>query len=87
MMVSQKEMNEILNQQFIWIVDNQINENHPPETKETYQRLQKLGFSEGDSKKLIAQCVGYEMFEIMKNKNIFNEKRFIKNLKNLPTEP
>ena len=68
-------------------VENQLAENNPPETKETFDRLVKQGISEEDAKIYIAQAVCVEVFDVMKNQNEFNEKRYLKNLKRLPKEP
>ena len=72
---------------FLEIVDNQIASNDPPETRQTFDRLTKSGWSQEDSKKLIAQCVAVELYSVMTKQEPFNEERFIKNLKNLPEEP
>ena len=81
------EENEIMREQIFQIIDNQINQNDPPETKETYQRLANLGYNDFEVKQLIGQCIASELFNIMKNKKPFNPERYIKNLKQLPKEP
>lgn len=80
-------MNDLLNQQFIEITNNQIAQNNPPETKATLARLMASGHSKADATKLIAQCVSIEIFEVMKSKSEFNLERFVKNLNNLPKLP
>lgn len=69
------------------VVDNQIRDNEPPETKETFERLMKEGYSELDSKKLIANVVSYELFGMLKRKEVYNADRYIKALKSLPKLP
>lgn len=81
------ESNEIVRKEILKIVDNQLKGNDPPETKQTYERLQKAGYDKSDAKKLIAQCVAVEIFNVLKHNESFNEKRFLKNLKHLPKEP
>jgi ribosomal protein S7 len=81
------EPNEILRAQMLSIVDNQLESNDPPETASTLERLINEGWTKDEAKQLIAQCVAYEMFGIIKNQEEFNENRFLKNLKNLPNEP
>lgn len=81
------ESNEILKKQFLQIVDNQIESNDPPETNETLKRLKEMGYSGKEAKILISQCVIVEIFDVMKHNKPFDEKRYIKNLKNLPKEP
>lgn len=69
------------------IIDNQMKQNDPPETRQTFNRLVEGGYSKIDAKKLIAQCVSVEVFNVFKHKQPFNEKRYLKNLKHLPEEP
>ena len=81
------QVNKILQQQIFEIIDNKIKSGDPVETKQTLARLIKSGYSETDAKKYIGQCVSVELFNIMKHQQPFDEKRFIKNLLNLPKEP
>ena len=81
------EDNEILREQLLEVVENQIRSNEPPETALTYERLISMGYSESDSQILIAQCLAVEMYLIMKHQKPFDEKRYTKNLENLPNEP
>ena len=79
--------NKVLHEQIIGIVANQIKDGKPPETKQTFDRLVKAGYSITDAKKYIGQCVAVEIFNIMKHKQPFDEKRYVQNLKNLPNKP
>ncbi len=81
------ESNEILREQFLEVVNNQIQSNNPPETNQTLKRLKEMGYSDIDAKMLIGQCVIVEIFDVIKQGKPFDEKRYIKNLKNLPKEP
>jgi hypothetical protein len=78
--------NKILHNEILKVVDNQIRAGNPPETKQTYDRLIKMGYSAIDAKKYIGQCLVLEMFDIMKHNQPFDEKRYVKNLLNLPKE-
>ena len=73
--------------QIFEIIKNQIKNNEPPETKITYSKLIELGFSEMETMKMIGQCVAVEIFEILKNKKPFDERRYIRNLDLLPQSP
>ena len=66
------------------VVDNQIRENDPPETKTTLQRLIKEGYSENDAKKLIAGVVVKVIDGMLKEKETYNQEQYIKALKSLP---
>lgn len=46
--------NKVLGATIINVVENQIRTNDPPETKQTYGRLLKLGISGTEAKKHIA---------------------------------
>jgi len=69
------------------VVENQLNGNNPPETKQTYNRLLEAGFSENEAKRLIGHVVSAEIFDIMKKKEPFNLERFVKALNKLPKMP
>jgi len=79
--------NEILRNQILEIITNQIKSNNPPETNLTLKRLKEMGYSDNDARMLIGQCVSVEIFDVFKHGKPFDEKRYIKNLKNLPKEP
>ena len=82
-----EEGNPILKKTFIKVVENQIRDNDPPETRETLERLKSEGISEEDAKLYIGQAVCIEVWDIMRNKGEFDMSRFLGNLKALPSEP
>ncbi|RJS73685.1 hypothetical protein CW713_00300 [Methanophagales archaeon] len=65
------------------VVGNQIRENNPPETKRTLDRLLKKGYSKGDAMKLLGRSVLGEIYKVLKNKEPFDEKKYIKALRKL----
>ena len=69
------------------VVDNQLKNNDPPETKQTYNKLIKEGFSESEAKQLIGCVVVAEIFDVLKKKETFNQERFVKALNKLPKLP
>ena len=71
----------------IEVVDNQIRENDPPETKHTYERLLSEGHSEKEAKRLIGCVVASEIFEVLKHQKEFDKERFVKALDKLPKMP
>jgi hypothetical protein len=79
--------NEILRDQIFEIIHNQMKGNNPPETKITYNRLIKKGYSDFETKQLIGQCIAVELFQVLKFKKPFDEIRYIRNLNNLPQKP
>jgi len=79
--------NENLREQIFEIIQNQIDENDPPETKTTYYRLRKEGFGDYETRQLIGQCLAVELYDVIKNKKPYNNERYINNLSALPNEP
>jgi len=65
------------------VVRNQIKNNEPPETKETLVRLMKAGNSRREAIRKIAAVVTEEIYDILKNKEVFNRERFVSKLKKL----
>jgi hypothetical protein len=72
---------------YVEVVENQIRDNDPPETRLTVERLKREGFTESDSKRLVATVIAAETFWIMKKQDEFNLKRFVYNLNRLPASP
>lgn len=81
------EVNENLRDQIFGIIENQIKANDPPETRITYDRLRKMGYSDFVAKQYIGQCIAVEIYGALKHKTPFDEKRYVENLQNLPKEP
>ena len=79
--------NPNLKESILEVVDNQLNSNDPPETRQTLDRLIKEGHSESKAKELIGTVVASEIFEVLKKKEPFNLSRFVAALNNLPKIP
>lgn len=69
------------------VVDNQITNDNPPETRQTYERLLREGISAYDAKSLIGSVVAVEIFEVLKRQEPFNPQRFVQALNRLPELP
>ena len=83
----EQEYNPLLREQFLEVVENQLEAKDPPETRETFDRLVSEGISEEDAKIYIAQAVCLEALSVLKHRHPFNLKRYVKNLNRLPKEP
>jgi hypothetical protein len=81
------ETNLKLRKEIFKIIENQIKNNDPPETLETFNKLKSRGYNDFEVKQLIGQCVAVEIYNVMKYKKPFDKERYIKNLNNLPKEP
>ncbi len=84
--MKRKDYNPRLQAAYLEIVDNQLRDNDPPETRQTFDRLRKLKIGARDAKILIASAIALETFEIMKHKKPFDQERFIRNLNKLPDQ-
>ena len=79
--------NPILKREILQVVDNQLKNLNPPETKQTYDRLIAGGISDQEARRLIACVVSSEIFDVLKKKQMFNRDRFVKALNELPKIP
>lgn len=71
---------------YLEVVENQLRDNNPPETRQTFERLRKEGFNEQDTKLLIASVIAAETYEMIKSGTVFNHDRFVRNLNRLPDQ-
>lgn len=69
------------------MVDRQIAENDPPETRETFERLLEQGYSPEYIRRMIGLLIAREHLEEMFRRTPFNTERFIGNLRRLPQVP
>lgn len=81
------ESNQIIKDLVFKVIKNQLNDNDPPETKITYDRLRKEGYDDLETRQMLGQCVAGELFDVLKLGKPFDNERFIKNLNGLPKEP
>ena len=79
--------NEILRQAILEVINNQFRDNDPPETKQTYERLQKEGFSKKETLKLIGNVVASEVFAVLKENRKYDNDKYISALNALPDLP
>jgi len=76
------------------VVDNQIRDRDPPETKATYARLTSQGHSDDEARRLIGVVVATEIAAVMNTGKPFDRRRFVKGLRacdaeftSMPMEP
>ncbi|MBI2998133.1 MAG: DUF1841 family protein [Deltaproteobacteria bacterium] len=81
------EYNPHLQRAIFEVIDNQIEANDPPETRETFDRLLREGYSKIKARKLIGTVVVVEIYDTMKHGRPFDRERFVGNLKKLPELP
>ncbi len=78
--------NPLLRAAYLEAVDKQLQDNDPPETRQTFDRLRSEGDNEQDAKLLIASAIAAESYLVMKTQKPFNRDRFIRNLQKLPDQ-
>jgi hypothetical protein len=81
------ETNPELGKLVLEVVENQIRDNDPPETRRTINRLVAEGYTKGEARRLVSTAVTVELFHIMRDREQFNRDRFVWNLSQLPCEP
>lgn len=65
------------------VVDNQLRDNDPPETRKSYDRLIAAGYSVNEAKEKIGAIVIEEIYGVMKEDQPYDEKRYVQALKNM----
>jgi peroxiredoxin family protein len=78
---------EVVRAAIFEIIENQMREGTPPQTKTTYNRLISAGHSKLEAMKLIGCAVTVEIFDVMKENKPYNEERYVAALEALPELP
>ncbi len=76
--------NPALTAAILAVVDQQMQDNTPPETQRTYERLVALGYAPHDARRLIENVVAQHIFAVMQGGEVYNEQRYIAALQGLP---
>lgn len=69
------------------VLDNQLAEGDPPETRQALARLLADGHSEQEARRLIACVVASEVFAIVQERRDFDRDRYAQALRALPKLP
>ena len=78
---------EVVSAAIYEVVDNQLRDGEPPETKQTLERLLAEGHSRSEARRLIAAVVSSEIFEVLKHKRPYDQARYVAALARLPKMP
>jgi len=81
------ETNPALGAAIMEVVNTQLREGTPPETRQTLDRLLADGHSEEEARRLIACAVTSEIFDVLTHKQPYDEARYVAALHRLPTLP
>jgi hypothetical protein len=83
-----KEPNpEVVSAAIYEVVDNQLRDGDPPETRQTLDRLVAEGHSPAEARRLIAAVVASEIFEVLKHKRPYDRARYVTALQRLTKMP
>ena len=79
--------NPVLQAAILEVVDNQIRDGDPPESRETYERLIAEGFSDQEARRLIGTAVVTDIHRMLTEKKEYEREKYIKLLRQLPRLP
>lgn len=77
------EENPRIKAAILQVIQNQIDSNDPPETKQTLDRLIGEGYSDEAARELLGTVVVSEVFEVMNEGKPFDMKRYVAALNSL----
>jgi len=81
------ETNPALGAAIMEVVDNQLRDGTPPETRQTFDPLMAAGYPEEEARRLIACAATSEIFDVLTHKQPYDEARYLAALRRLPTLP
>lgn len=71
----------------VWeVVENQLRDLHPPQTKQAYDRLLAAGYDDSRAREMIAKVVLTEIVAVLQNGRPYDEPRFTAALAKLPEQ-
>jgi Domain of unknown function (DUF1841) len=68
------------------VVENQLRENNPPETRQTFERLLATGYSRQEAIEMIGSAVVGEIWAVLKENKPYDAVRFKAALEKVPEE-
>lgn len=68
--------NPYLKAAILEVVENQLRENNPPETRQTFERLLAAGYSRQRAMEMIGAALVEEIWTILHDKKAFDRARF-----------
>src|SRR5689334_12950185 len=73
----EEEYNPYLKATILEVVENQLRENNPPETRQTFERLLAAGYSRQRAVEMIGAALVEEIWTILHEKKQFDHARFV----------
>jgi hypothetical protein len=81
---SEQPSNPVMKELVLEVVDNQLRDGTPLQTRQTYDRLMAEGYSSDEARRLIGCVVVHEIFDMLKNRKPYDEAHFVAALERLP---
>ncbi len=66
------------------VIENQIHDRTPPETKETFDRLVASGYPHDETMKMLGHVLLCELQDMVSRQEVFSNERFVAALNKLP---
>ena len=85
--MAKQPYNPVLRAAILEVVDNQLRDGTPPETRATLKRLMADGIPEREARELIACVASTEIFDVLKSGQPYQEERYLAGLRALPRLP
>ena len=82
-----EKINRRAGEVIIQAIKNQIRQNDPPETKETFDRLRREGHAEDEVYRLLGCVMTSEIYGVMKDERVFDRALYVQRLQALPKLP
>ena len=83
----EKTEDQRLREAILEVINKQMKDNDPPETKLAFARLREEGFTEEETLKLIGYVVASEVFTVLKENRRYDKDKYISALNALPKLP
>ena len=82
-----EKINRRAGELIIQAIKEQIRQNDPPETKETFDRLRREGHAEEEVYRMLGCVLTSEMYAVLKQKRVFDRDLYVQQLHALPKLP
>ena len=82
-----EKVNRRAGELIIQAIKNQIRQNEPPETKETFDRLRREGHAKEEVYRMLGCVLTSEIYGVMKHERVFDRDLYVQRLQALPKLP
>jgi len=82
-----EQVNRRANKAIIRVIKNQIRQEKPPATRETFNRLLGEGYAKDEAYRLLGCVLAAEIYDMLNQERVFDETLYAKRLRDLPKLP